>query len=75
MMTGVNSRRSFLKGAGTTLIAAGAASGLALASKPAQAEQHEAVTQTKDTQAATTPEKEGASAGSQETSTLISTLR
>jgi len=57
MMTGVNSRRSFLKGAGTTLIAAGAASGLALASKPAQAEQHEAVTQTKDTQAATTPEK------------------
>lgn len=51
------SRRSFLKGTGTSLIAAGAASGLALASKRAQAANHEATTQTKDTQAATSPEK------------------
>ena len=50
-------RRSFLRGAGKSLIAAGAASGLALSSKAANAAHHEAVTQTKDTQAATTPEK------------------
>ena len=57
MMTADNSRRNFLKGAGTSLIAAGAASGLALASKSAQAAPHEAVTQTKETQAAITPDK------------------
>jgi carbonic anhydrase len=57
MMTADGSRRSFLKGAGSSLIAAGAVSGLALSSGPAQTAQNEAVTQTKDTQAATTPEK------------------
>jgi len=57
MMTADNSRRSFLRGAGTSLIAAGAASGFALSPKPAQAAHHNAVTQTKESQAATTPEK------------------
>ena len=57
MMTADNSRRSFLKGAGTSLVAAGAASGLALASRSAQAARHEAVTQTRETQAAITPDK------------------
>lgn len=57
MMTRASSRRSFLKGTGTALFATGAASGLALASKSAPAAQREATTQTKETQAAITPDK------------------
>lgn len=57
MMTRASSRRSFLKGTGTALFATGAASGLALASKSARAAQREATTQTKETQAAITPDK------------------
>lgn len=48
-------RRGFLKAAGTTLFAAGAASGLALAAEPAAAAEAKAVTQTSETQAAITP--------------------
>jgi carbonic anhydrase len=51
-----NSRRSFLKGAGTSLIAGGAVAGFGLSARSAHAAQT-AVTQTKETQAATTPEK------------------
>ena len=51
-----NSRRSFLKGAGTSLIAAGAVAGFGLSAGSAYATQA-AVAQTKETQAATTPEK------------------
>jgi carbonic anhydrase len=57
MMTRASSRRSFLKGTSTALFVAGAASGLALASTSARAAQGEATTQTKDTQAAITPDK------------------
>ena len=56
MMKADSSRRSFLKSAGTSLIAAGAASGLALPPRLAQAAHHEAVTQTSETQAAMTPD-------------------
>ena len=56
MRTTDNSRRSFLKGAGTSLIAAGAVAGIGLSARSAYAAQA-AVTQTKETQAATTPEK------------------
>ena len=45
-----------MKSAGTSLIAAGAASGLALSPRLAQAAHHEAVTQTSETQAAMTPD-------------------
>ncbi len=55
MRTADNSRRSFLKGAGTSLIAAGAVAGLGLSARSAYAAQT-AVTQTEKTQAATTPE-------------------
>ncbi len=55
MMTTDSSRRSFLKGAGTSLIAAGAVAGFGLSARSAYAAQT-AVTQTKKTQAATTPE-------------------
>jgi carbonic anhydrase len=51
-----NSRRSFLKGAGTSLIAAGALAGIGLPARSAYAAQT-AVTQSKESQAATTPEK------------------
>ena len=47
-------RRSFLRAAGSSLVAAGSVSGLGALS--AQAAQHKAVTQTKETQAAITPE-------------------
>jgi carbonic anhydrase len=50
-------RRRFLRGAGSALIASGAVSALALSAGSARAAHHEAVTQTKETQAATTPEK------------------
>ena len=56
MSTTDNSRRGFLKGAGTSLIAAGAVAGFGLSARSAYAAQA-AVTQTKETQAATTPEK------------------
>ena len=56
MSSSNRSRRSFLQGTGTSLIAAGAASGLALGSRSARAAQHEAATQTKETQAATSPD-------------------
>ena len=49
-------RRGFLRTVGTGLIAAGAASSIALSARPTYAAQG-AVTQTKETQAATTPEK------------------
>ena len=54
MRTADNSRRSFLKGAGTSLIAAGAVAGFGLPARPAHAAQT-AATQTQKTQAATTP--------------------
>lgn len=57
MVTAESSRRSFLKGTGTALFAAGTGSGLGLASKSAKAAHHEAMTQTKETQAGTTPDK------------------
>ncbi len=47
-------RRSFLRAAGSSLVAAGTVAGLG--ASPAQAAQHKAVTQTKETQAAMTPE-------------------
>ena len=50
-------RRRFLRGAGSALIASGAVSALALSAGSVRAAHHEAVTQTKETQAATTPEK------------------
>ncbi len=56
MRTTDNSRRNFLKGAGTSLIGAGAVAGFGLPAWPAYAAQT-AATQTKETQAATTPEK------------------
>ena len=56
MRTTDNSRRSFLKGAGTSLIAAGAVAGFGLSARSAYAAQT-TLTQTKETQAATTPEK------------------
>ena len=56
MGTTDNSRRSFLKGAGTSFFAAGAVAGLGLPARSAYATQI-AATQTKETQAATTPEK------------------
>jgi len=57
MVTAESSRRSFLKGTGTALFAAGTGSGLGLASKSAKAAHHKAMTQTKETQAGTTPDK------------------
>ena len=57
MMTAENSRRSFLKSAGTSLVAAGAVTGFGLSARTTQAAQHEAVTQTKETQAAITPDR------------------
>ncbi len=51
-----SSRRSFLKGAGTSLIAAGALAGIGLQARSAYAAQT-AETQSKESQAATTPEK------------------
>ena len=57
METMHNSRRNFLKGAGTSLVAAGAFAGIGLSLRSAHAALHEAVTQTKETQAATSPEK------------------
>jgi len=56
MRTTHNSRRSFLKGA-TSLIAAGAAAGIGFSARLAHAARHEAVIQTKETQAAITPKK------------------
>ena len=56
METGHQDRRGFLKSAGAGLIATGAVSSIALSARPAHAAQT-AVTQTKETQAATTPEK------------------
>jgi carbonic anhydrase len=56
MMTADNSRRSFLKGAGTSLIAAGAVAGFGLSARSAYAAQT-ATAQTRETQAATTPGK------------------
>jgi len=56
MRTADNSRRSFLKGASTSLIGAGAVAGFGLPAWSAHAAQT-AVTQTKETQAAITPEK------------------
>jgi carbonic anhydrase len=50
-------RRSFLKNAGGSLVAVGAASSLAATARPALAAGHGYVTQTKETQAATTPDK------------------
>ncbi len=52
-----NDRRRFLRNAGSALVATGGLSGLALSAGPAQAAEHEAVTQTKETQAAMTPGK------------------
>jgi len=49
-------RRRFLRGAGSALIASGAASSLALSAGSAKAAHHEAVTQTRETQAAITPQ-------------------
>ena len=57
MRTKFQDRRGFLKSAGAGLIATGAVSSLALSSELALAANHEAVTQTKETQAATTPDK------------------
>jgi carbonic anhydrase len=56
MNTRHQDRRGFLKSAGAGLIATGAVSGIALSARSAYAAQT-AVTQTKETQAATTPEK------------------
>ena len=56
MRTTDNSRRRFLKGAGTSLIGAVAVAEFGLSARPAYAAQT-AVTQTKETQAAITPEK------------------
>lgn len=50
-------RRGFLKMAGSTLFAAGAASTLAAAARPADAAEPEAVTQTQKTQAEITPQQ------------------
>lgn len=50
-----NSRRSFLRGAGTALFATGAASVLAASTEPALAAAGQAVTQNQETQAATSP--------------------
>jgi carbonic anhydrase len=57
MKTVDNDRRRFLRGAGGALAASGAVSALALSAGTVLAAHHEAVTQTKETQAATTPEK------------------
>ncbi len=51
----MHGRRGFLKVAGSSLFAAGAATGLALAAEPAAAAEPEAVTQTQKTQAEITP--------------------
>jgi carbonic anhydrase len=56
MNTRHQDRRGFLKSVGAGLIATGAVSGIALSTRSALAAQT-AVTQTKETQAATTPEK------------------
>jgi len=56
MNTRPQDRRGFLKSAGAGLIATGAVSSIALSARSAYAAQT-AVTQTKETQAATTPEK------------------
>lgn len=48
-------RRNFLRGAGSSFVAAGAASGLALTSSPVQSADREGLTQTKESQAAITP--------------------
>ncbi len=52
-----NDRRRFLRSAGSALVASGAASTLALSAGSARAAHHEAVTQTKESQAAITPEQ------------------
>lgn len=49
-------RRSFMKGVGTALLATGTASVMASSAKPAFAASDEAVTQTRETQAAMSPE-------------------
>lgn len=51
-----NDRRRFLRSAGSALVASGAASALAMSPGSARAAQPEAVTQTKETQAAITPQ-------------------
>ncbi len=56
MNTRHQDRRGFLKSAGAGLIATGAVAGFGLSARSAHAAQT-AVTQTKETQAATTPEK------------------
>jgi len=48
-------RRNFLRSAGGSLIAIGAASGLGLSSRQAFSDNHQRVTQTRETQAAKTP--------------------
>ena len=48
-------RRAFLRGASTSLAAAGTATGFGMSAGLAHAARHEAVTQTKETQAAMTP--------------------
>jgi carbonic anhydrase len=50
-------RRRFLRTAGSSLIAVGAVSSLGLSARPALGDHHEAVTQTKASQAAITPAK------------------
>ena len=56
MKTRLQDRRSFLRGAGAGLVATGAVSSIALSARATYAAQS-AVTQTKESQAATTPEK------------------
>ena len=56
MTTADRSRRRFLKGAGTSLLAAGAVAGAGLPAGPAAASEHY-VSQTADSQAAMTPER------------------
>ncbi len=56
MRTADSSRRSFLRGAGTSLLGAGAVAGIGLPASPAVAVEHY-VSQNADTQAAMTPER------------------
>lgn len=55
MLTVDSGRRRFLRGAGSSLVAAGAVSSLALAAKPALTAEQKTITHTRATQAATTP--------------------
>ena len=57
MKTIDNTRRRFLRGAGSALVASGAVSALALSAGSTLAADHQAVTQTKETQAAITPQQ------------------